>query len=183
MSQNLDETMTVSLAISLDTIVRETREYDEDGDYVGGGGVTLAQAVAEHLADRLTKDARQNVDFNSIRREINTAVGELVSEKLADFTEREIIPTDTYGMQRGEPRTITQEIIDVASKWCNATSRDSFGTRGETNLQKLIKDEVSRAFTAELKKIIDAAKAEVTAKVREHAAAVLAESFTAAVKL
>ncbi|MFC7450518.1 hypothetical protein [Rhodococcus daqingensis] len=179
MTENaIDSQITVTLTIGLDTIVSTEHEYDRDGGYQGQREVTLLEAVAERIARQLTKDAREQIDYAGVRRRVDDAITEMVSVKLADFTEREIVPTDSYGNPKGPARTIAEEIVTAAAGWCNQPSGE-YG-RGGTRLQKIIREEIDRQFTKELKGAIDEAKATVTAKVRDHAAQLLADTLTAA---
>lgn len=178
MSETIDQAVSVTLTIGLDTIVASAPDYDNDGDYCGGRNITLGELVAERLASMLVKDAKAKVEYADIRRKVDSAIVEVVDQKLSDFTEREIIPTDSFGHRRGEPRTIAAEIVGAAQKWCESPAGD-YGSR-MTKLQKIVRDEIDRKFTSELNAAISAAKAEVTARVREHAAQLLAETLTAA---
>lgn len=178
MSETIDQAVSVTLTIGIDTIVASAPDYDDDGDYCGGRNVTLGELVAVRLAAMLVKDAKAKVDYADIRQNVDASIRAAVDAKLADFTEREIIPTDAFGHRRGEPRTIAEEIVAAAEKWCDSPSGD-YNSRS-TKLQKLIRDEIDRKFTSELNAAIKEAKAEVTARVREHAAQLLAETLTAA---
>ncbi|MBM4603144.1 hypothetical protein GS575_09370 [Rhodococcus hoagii] len=177
MTDNIDSNVTVTMSIGLDTVVRTEAMYDSDGDWSGERPYTLADVIADRMARTLIEDARRQVDYTSINSRINDAINEVVKAKLADFTEREIVPTDAYGRPKGEARTIAEEIVTAAAGWCNKASGEY---RGGTNLEKLIRDEIDRKFTKELKGAIDEAKASVTEKVRGHAAQLLAETLTAA---
>ena len=174
----LGEQITVTLDIGLDTVVANSVTYDNDGEYQGSDGVTLAHLVAERIADRLLDDARQAVQYAHVLDRINHEIDKAIADKLADILDREIVPTDAYGNKRGEPRTLTQEIIDKAQGWLTARSRSSGGYRDEgTNAERLITAAVDKAFTREVGAAIDKAKAEALAKTKDAAAEIFAARF------
>lgn len=180
MNQDITEQIEVSLSIGMDTVVGSEVEYDADGVASYSGGVRLADLVADRIAERLIEQARRDVDMATIRRRIDLAVDEAVTEKLTSIMDREIVPTNEYGRPVGEPRTLSEEVVKKAEAWFTSYPRDSYSRDKGTNAQRLINEAVGKALEREVKAQIEAAKAEAFAKIKGAAATIFAEQFAKA---
>lgn len=160
--------------VDLTTPVGTRPEYDSDGDYSGEVPKTLADLVAEKLAARLTKDdqyprLRELVD--RIRtEEIQAAIKPAIEAAIA----KPIRKTNSWGESTGQETTLTELVVSEVRNVLE--KRDSYDRAAPTFVQKIIRDEVTRALSQELKEAIAAEKTKVVAAVRAQAAELIAES-------
>ena len=159
-------TARVTLTVDLDQLMGSV--YDEDGDEVGAR--RLRDEVADALARRLAKDVSKDVRA-AVLPAVEAQVGTIVTEALSEPFQ----PMTTYGSPDGSPTTL-RELIGKQARDFLTVPRDQFAS-GRSPLAKFIQEQVDRAFNAELKKEVDKARDQVLARVKENAAAVIAETI------
>jgi hypothetical protein len=154
--------------ISLDTMVNDVSDYREHG-------VTIADVVADKLVKRITSDGDTWTPFRDkiteIRDdEIRAAVRPLIAEALT----RSLTLTNTYGEPSGKTTTLSEIIAAEARKQLTAKTDNSYRSDGQTVVQKLVADEVRKAFA-------DVVAAEVT-KARDLVSAEIGQMVATSVK-
>lgn len=122
---------------------------DEDGD---------EYSVPSPLADRI-KSAVVEV----IHEQAAAAAPGIVEKILAAG----VVETDRYGYGRGEAKPIAEIVADQVRQEVRTGSH-----RGETALERLIREEVTKQFHGEMKAAIDEAKRPVLDAIREQATGV-----------
>lgn len=140
----------------------------------------IADTAARRLLDRA--DAHEVVgEFKDrVRGVLDEEIREKVRPLLDDVLSRVLQPTNAYGDPTGEPRTLSQIVVDTATRELasGGTTGGSLGRGASaTILQRVIEEEVGRTLRKELQKAVLEAREKVLAAVREEGAAVLAETI------
>jgi hypothetical protein len=165
----MDINVTVS-DVTLDTLVREADEYRD------GGGSTIADVVADKLVKRITSDGDTwtplRDKITGIRDgEIRAAVAPLIAEALT----KSLTLTNTWGEPTGKTTTLAEVIAAEARKQLTQPVNDSYHSSDKRSIvQKLVADEVRKAFA-------DVVAAEV-AKARDLVSAEIGQMVAASVK-
>lgn len=160
-------------AIDLNTVVGQRDRYDDDLDQRISEDITIGGEVARRIANKLTKDdsypgLRQR--FLDIRtEEIREAVKPLVTDAINAAIEL----TNGFGERTGQATSMRELVIAEARKLL--TERSDYG-RGTTLAQRIVAEEIGRAFQAELSKTIAAEKEKVVVAVRAKAAELIADA-------
>lgn len=168
--------VSVQFDITLDTVVGFDGRADKP--------ITFLDAIIGALADKVYAENRddisEHINYRAIVKDIDAEINRIIGEKLKDVVTREVIPTDNYGNRTGEPTTLAARIEDAGKKWLGERRDDGYHSSSATNFGYIVKEQIGHAFTAELKKAIDAAKADATKVIQEQAAQVFAETITRA---
>ena len=168
--------------VTLATVVGEVVEYDGDGDARLKGEKTIAHLIAEQLAGRIIKDAERWSYLRDVVEEIRK---ELVREALAPIVAEAVAAplqrTNSWGEPAGEPVTMTTVIVGEVRKYLQEPA-DSYRRENGTILQKLIRDEVQKAFAAEVKAAVEAARAAVAKEIGDQFGTQVAAAVTAKLK-
>lgn len=159
--------------VDLTSVIGEKRTYDEDGDYLRTEPMTLGDAVAERIVQALLRTE----DFRSIAREAVDIRQDEIRERTRAEVEAALTGpvdlTNHYGERTGRTTTLREEVVRLASEALKVDHRASHA-RDLTPVQRIIRDEVDRALTNELKAAVDDEKAKVVAAVRAKAADLIA---------
>lgn len=162
--------------VSLDSVIGEHARYDEDGDYIGTSGKTLADLVAATIATELKKTN----EFTTAKKRIfeirDSEIRERARELVAAAIEQPMRRTDGYGNPVGDPTTLAEVIVAQAHDYLTKRVDDGYRSNGETVLQKACREAVVKAIGAELSEVIAEEKAKVVAAVRAKAAELIAEA-------
>lgn len=151
--------------VTLDSLVREGSDHER--------GWTIGQEVARMALERLTHD-REGWDGIGQRvhriqdEEIREAVRPLIAEALT----RPFRQTNSFGEPVGQETTLSSVIVEEARKAFKVRA-DTYGS-SQTVLQKLVADEVHKAFSGVI--------ADEVKKARELVADRIGEQVAAAVK-
>lgn len=155
--------------------------YDDGEDYERS--VTIADLVAEKIADRLVAD--NTGYYDDLRKRVDRRINELVRDRVAPMIDeamaKPVRKTNTYGEPTGVETTMRELIIDAARTWLEKSSGDSFDRTRQSQAQKLVKEAVGSALTKELSTVIAAEREKVVAAVRAQAADIIARSVAAGV--
>lgn len=151
----------------------EIRDYDDETGEYNLRGKTLGDIVAEKLTKQLTAEkfyGDLQKRFTTIRdEEIRKAVEPVVAEAITGA----IALTNGYGERSGQTTTMRELVMAEAKKLF--TERSDYG-RGSTLAQRILAEEIGRAFQAELATVIKAEKEKVVAAVRAKAADLIADA-------
>lgn len=162
------------IAFSLDlTDVLRQYKYDEEVNTVEA--ILLDMAAKQLLNRTLDNEAKHQlaVRVREIRDlNILEQIQPLVAEAIAQSVQR----TDGYGKPVGEPVTIADEVVRVATEHLRSGGTPHSG-RSKTVIQSLIESEVERVISREFKASLDAGKAELSAALKERGAQVLSETI------
>lgn len=162
--------------LTMETIVAKAFERDEDGDIIGEGGVRLGDAIVDRLVHEIKHG--ENSYFNpdikkrvkEIRdEEIRTAVRDEITAALTT----PIHATNSFGERTGVPTTLREIIFKEAQKALGTT-----GNRYESDksmMDKIIGSEIQKALAAEIKPVLDKAKADVKLNADRIASELLAD--------
>lgn len=158
--------------ISLDSQVGTHRVYDGEGGY-DSAPLTLGEAVADRIAERLTKDDR----YPTLRDEVLQLRKEEVLRRLepivTEAINRPVQRTNTFGDVVGGPTSLTDLIVKEARDYLSKS--DGYSNR-ETVLQKTVREAVDKAIKKELAAVVAEEKEKVVAAVRAKAAELIAEA-------
>lgn len=171
----------INVTITLDTEVGDSEIDPETGDRVGPGATILdlvvAQAVTK-LIPSIRKDVAAAVT-EAAQREITDQVSVMVTEVLAEPFQI----TDRWGHKQGTPVTIRECIAEEIAAQLKPAKSDSYNrSTSSTVVTDVIKEEVRDALNKELKAAVQAAREQVVGAVKEHAAALIADSVRAGLK-
>lgn len=156
--------------VTLDALVHEG--YD-------GDGWTVGQEIARQALKKLTAD--RDGSWDSVRsrvdrikdEEIREAIRPLITEALT----KPFRPTNSYNEPTGPETTLSALIMDAARK-ASSTKADSYGN-GQTVLQKLVADEVAKAFRNEIADEVKKARAMVAEQIGQQVAAAVSAGMRA----
>ncbi len=154
--------------------------YDEFGNRIGG---ERTDPIFEAVVSRLVERAAKKPEYASLRKRLAEIRTEMIQEQLAPLIHEAIQSsaqkTNTFGEPQGDPTTLRALIVDEAKATLAKSNVDRYDSKNRgTLLARIIREEVSFAFTDELKEVIAQAKTEATAAVQEKAATVIAETIT-----
>lgn len=164
--------------ITLSTVIAEVVDYDDDGDLVSSGKEkTVADLVADRIVDRLVRDDRYprlkdrvtEIRDEEIRAAIRPAIEQAVT--------RPIRKTNSWGEPSGQETTLSEVIVDEARKFMKEPA-DKYRREEGTVLQKLVRDEVHKAFGAEIADAVKQARELVATQLGDK----VSDQITAAVK-
>jgi hypothetical protein len=162
--------------VSLDSVIGEHARYDEDGDYIGTSGKTLADLVAATIATELKKTD----EFTTAKKRVfeirDSEIRERARELVAAAIEQPMHRTDSFGNRVGEPTTLAEVIVAQAHAYLTKRVDDGYRSGGETVLQKACREAIDKALRAELSQVITEEKERVVAAVRAKAAELVTEA-------
>lgn len=165
-----------------DEVDQQIQDRDEEG-YPIGRSATIADLVAEKIADRLVRE--NNSYYKSLRERVNMKIDALITERVKPLVDEAIAKpirkTNTYGEPTGAETTLTEMIIDGARKWLEAPTGDSYDRNRKPMARKLVDEAVGAALTKELAMAIAAEREKVVIAVRTQAADIIARSVVAGV--
>lgn len=158
--------------VDLAAVVGTRMVTDQDG-YADEEPLTLGQAIAAQVAENLTKAE----EYPGLKRqvlqarldEIRAQLQPVVAEALAAPIQR----TNNYGEPAGGTTTLRELVVAEVRNVLNKKDRHDQGT---TFVEKIIREQVTRALTQELSEAIGAEKAKVVAAVRASAATLIAKA-------
>ena len=161
--------------MTMDTIV---------GDAYNGEPLTLLDCVVKETARILLGDTDNTTRSDIVNRvreirveEIREQVRPLIAEALAGEVQR----TNSFGEPTGQVTTL-REMVVAEAKRVLSSPIDQYSRNGQTFVQKIVAEEVGRAFEAELRDAMAAEKAKAVAAVRAKAADLLAEVLSDGLK-
>jgi hypothetical protein len=169
--------------VSLSTVVDEVFEYVED-DFGGSerkaGERTVAHLVADMIVDRLAQDRDRWYELSrtvtEIKRDvIREAVLPMVEQAIAE----PLTKTSAYGDPIGGTTTLREVIVDEARKLLDRRANDYPSNNTQTVLQKIVAEEVQRAFAAEIKDAVARARASVADEIGKQVAGAVAAAMKA----
>lgn len=164
--------------ITLSTVIAEVVDYDEDGDLVSSGKEkTVADLVADRIVERLVRDDRYprlkdrvtEIRDEEIRAAIRPAIEQAVT--------RPIRKTNSWGEPTGQETTLSEVIVDEARKFMKEPA-DKYRREDGTVLQKLVRDEVHKAFATEIADAVKQAREMVATQLGDK----VSDQITAAVR-
>lgn len=156
----------VTLTLDLSDVLNASG-WDDEPDGV-------RERLVSEMARQLLRDRSEYRDI--VADELKTAVQEQVAALVQSKLVAPVQPTDGFGNAKGPQTTLSEQIATEATNWLNAQSGDY--NRRETRLQKFLREEVDKVMQAELRKAIEAARAQVLERVKANAAAVIADTIT-----
>jgi hypothetical protein len=152
--------------------------YDPEADEeVYEGPHSLRDEIVLSTATLLTKSLR-----GDIQKQINDAVRERVLAEVTEMVRDGLVNgtlqrTDEWGRTQGDPKPLIDIIRETAIETLEKKNGDTYGRNKETMLQKLVRDQVTLAFTKELQAEVDRARAEAKKAIHDQAAAVISETI------
>lgn len=167
--------------IDLNTVIDGTvNGYDPETGELDARPMTLADLVAEKLAINLLDGMDGESRFEAQKR-VARMRDELIKEKIGPVIEKALTGpihlTNTFGEPIGKPTTLNELIMSETKKMVMGNRADH--GRGDSPLQKLMKEQVNLAFNKELLEIIAAEKKKITDAIRAKASTLIAESLAA----
>lgn len=162
--------ITVSVdEVTLESVVREV--YGDDGPEPRTIGTEVAQLLANHvIRDRDVWPPFRDAVTHIRDEEIRKAVAPLIAEALTTPKQQ----TNSWGESTGPATTLSEVIVAEARTQLGQKTGDSYSSDRRTIVQKLVADEVTKAFG----KVI----AEEVAKARELVAGEIGQRVAAAVQ-
>jgi len=158
--------------LSLNTVIGQ--HYD--GDREAQVPLTLADAIVEAAAWSLTGNTDWPDVTTRVRQIRDAEIRSRVVAEIETAVTKQVQRTDSYGQAVGAPTTLREEIARVANDAVKVHSRSSGLSHNPTPLQEIIRTEVDKALTAELKTVVEDEKAKVVAAVRAKAAELIASA-------
>lgn len=148
------------VTITLDLAAFARGYYEDTPD-------AITNAVAEKITAEIVKDVRAAVQ-DQIRQQAQKIV--------ADTIEAGITPTNHYGEPIGEAKTLRELIADEAAAWMKRSPRE-FGSRDDKSFYAFLSYAVDQSLRQDLRKTVEAARKEVTARIAAGAGEVFAEAM------
>ena len=167
----------VTITLSIDELLNHlVPDYNGDPS-------SIHQDLIAMAAHKIVKDAADYDFQQEIREAVRRSLDSVVLEALTTFYQ----PSDTYGMNKGEPTSLREELIKQAKNHLEQAMMpaDRYGdSKVKGSVRQFITDEVERTFHLELKGAVDAAKQAVLDAVAAKGTAFMTEAFAdAAVKV
>lgn len=162
--------------VDLTSVIGEHAEYDSDGEYIGGNGVTIADKVAQHLARDLMKDD----SYRTLKQRVMDLRDEEIRAQLKPIVEAAITGsiqrTNSYGHPVGEPTTLHDIILAEVNTYLTANVGGSYNKPTTTRIKSFVAEAVETVIRKEMATVIAEEKAAVVAVVRSKTAELLAEA-------
>lgn len=151
--------------VSLETVVGQTVEYDEDGDACATGGVLVADLVADRLVEKIVGSE----SYPKFKGRVLQMRDEMVRERLAPEIEKALTgPIQTvnqWGEPNGKVTDLRELIMEEAKKLFQDPKRDAYSRQKPSWITELIESQVKAAFVAEVAALVAEAKKAVSAEV------------------
>lgn len=162
---NIDVTVS---DVTLDSLIRGYDDHE--------GGWTVGKEVAHQALERLTHDRE---GWDAVRQrvhriqdeEIREAIRPLITEALT----RPFRQTNSFGEPVGQETTLSSVIVEEARKAFKVRA-DNYGSN-QTVLQKLVADEVHKAFASVIADEVKKARELVADRIGEQVAAAVKEGL------
>ncbi len=160
--------------LSVDSIIETIMERNEDGEVVGTSGITLGNAITERLASEIKKgQGWHDGILNRIKAIRDEEIRVAVRDELQTALTTPLQATNSFGERTSAPTTLREMIFKEAQKALGTT-----GSRYDSDrsmIEKILAVEVPKALAAEVKPILDKAKADVRVAANKITAELLAE--------
>jgi hypothetical protein len=152
------------------------------GSLVAGreeSGETFGDVIVNRAASVLLDRERESVGkFRALvaviaESEVRDAIRPMIDQALAEPIQK----TNTYGGPIGEAMPLREHIVEIARAALDTQVGRDYDKKTSL-LRAILAEEVERVLRRELGEALAAAKAEVTAAVREQGAAVITETIT-----
>ena len=164
--------------ITLATVVAEVMDYDEDGDLVSSGKErTVAELVAAQIVERVVRDDRYPRLKDRVTAIRDEEIREAIRPAIVEAVTRPLKKTNGYGEPTGQVTTLSEVIVDEARKFMKEPA-DKYRREDGTVLQKLVRDEVHKAFGSEIADAVKQARELVATQLGDT----VSDQITAAVK-
>lgn len=164
---NIDE-------LTVNSIIETIMERNEDGEVVGRTEVALGDAITDRLVTEIKKGpAWQGNILSRIQTIRDEEIRVAVRDELRAALTTPLHATNSFGERTGAPTTLRELIFKEAQKALGTT-----GSRYDSDksmIEKILAVEVPKALAAEVKPILDQAKADVRVAASKIAADLLAE--------
>jgi hypothetical protein len=160
--------------LNVNSIVETIMERDEDGAVVGRTGVTLGDAIIERLASEIKKgQGWHDGILNRIKTIRDEEIRVAVRDELQAALTTPLQATNSFGERTGAPTTLREMIFKEAQKALGTT-----GSRYDSDksmIEKILAVEIPKALAAEVKPILDKAKADIRVVAEKITRDLLAE--------
>lgn len=169
--------------VTLDTVVAEVYGYDEDGyDEDGYAGKQSTGTIADLVAAKIVeKVAADETRWHPLTRHVAEIRAELIREMIRPQIEQALSEpfskTNGYGEPAGQPVTLRTLIVEETKKALTAPV-DCYNRDKGSFVTQLVRDEVRKAFAAEVADAVKQARAAVADEVGQ----MVASSVQAAMK-
>jgi hypothetical protein len=166
--------------VTLDTIIGNVVSYDEDGDMVSEGSMTVADKVAAIIA----KEAMKSPSWEPLRERVtnirNEMIREAVKPLIREALERPIRRTNSYGERVGTETTLSELIMDEAKKVFTEV-KDSYSSR-RPFIAEVVQAEVKKAFQTDIQEQVAKARAAVTEQLGANLSEAVVKAAVAALR-
>lgn len=152
--------------------------YDPDADEDRFTQSSLQQEIVHAASLEMVKQARRGIE-KAVLDEVRTAVADEVRDIVAETLAAPVQKTTEWGSPVGEAKPLSQLIIEQAQDALRKPElRDGY-SRGTqpTMVQRIISNEIEKAFKAELQGYVKEAQQAAVAAVKASAAEVIGESI------
>lgn len=135
--------------VTLDTVVGQTLEHDDEGYRAEGDPVTVADKVAKLIK----KEAMKSPDWQPLVKKVaeirDEEIREAVKPLIAEALQKPIRKTNGWGEAYGEETTLAEIIADEARKVFTAKN-DPYNRDKRSFVQHVVEEEVKRAFRRDI---------------------------------
>lgn len=165
--------------ITLDTVVAEVVDFDEDGDAVETGQTTVADMVAKQIVERLVKSDRYPGLRDQVTQIRNEEIRAAVRPAINEAITRPIRKTNHYGEVTGGETTLSELIVEEARKQLKENV-DRYDSKKGTVLSQTIAAEVRKAFGTEIAAAVQQARDLVITQLGDEIGQQITATVTAA---
>ena len=159
--------MNVTVLVDDVTLSTVVEEWGEEGHRT-----TVADKIVERITDHIVRGREWDPLRQRVERIRDEEIREQIKPIIAEAVSKPFATTNYYGEPTGQTTTLREVITAKVKDYLN---NSSYGNR-ENNVQKIVREEVHRAMSAELREAIKSEREKVVAAVRAQAAELIADA-------
>lgn len=153
------------------TTIRWTPAYqDADGEWRGSD---VLDSIVEAAGRQLLAEIRGDINYDRVtaRNTLQRKIDEHVESVLDEALHRALQPTNDYGVPRGEPKEMTEIILDQIEQFLRRASSSNYDR--DSLVGQHLKKQVEAVVKKQLNDTLNKAVAEVQAAVQAEGARML----------
>ena len=145
------------------------------------GDRTIEEVVVEMAARELVKDLVKTEWHQKVKAIAQENLERAIANKLEPIVVTAMTRSfqeTRFGEPVGEPKTLSEVVMDVALRALGQQKEHAFPNRGVGNMvERIVKEQLDKLFRKELKSVMEAASKSAQKAITEEAASILGEAI------